>query len=175
MSNNKSKDTWEAYCELYNRLEQIKDAKELFENGINCFSMYLGQSNQGYLYNTTYLPEFSEDFWEFLVAFNKKYKTVEELFKIAEKYQNVTLQIDRYWMLKSSEDERYKLNTLTGPNFVCEEKMLVECSVLYNLKRYVFQNNEISILEEESYKKLEKEFEEFLKKYSSKKEKELAE
>ena len=51
--------------------------------------------------------------------------------------------------------------------------MLVECSVLYNLKRYVFQRNEIIVLEEDGYEKLRKEFEEFLKKYSSKKEKSL--
>lgn len=175
MSNNKSKDTWEAYCELYKRLEKIKDAKELFENGINCFSMYLGQSNQGYMYNTTYLPEFSEDFLDFLVSFNKKYKIVKKLFEIAEKYQNVTLQIDRYWMLQTFEDERYTMTTLTGQNFVCEEKMLVECSVLYNLKRYIFQRNEVIVLGEDNYKKLREEFGKFLKKYSSKKEKELAE
>lgn len=65
MSNNKSKDTWEAYCELYNRLEQIKDAKELFKNGIDCFSMYLGQSNQGYLYNTTYCQSLVKIFGSF--------------------------------------------------------------------------------------------------------------
>lgn len=53
--------------------------------------------------------------------------------------------------------------------------MLVECSVLYNLKRYGFQRNEIIVLEEDGYEKLRKEFEEFLKKYSSKKEKKLAE
>lgn len=42
--------------------------------------------------------------------------------------------------------------------------MLVECSVLYNLKRYVFQRNEIIVLEEDGYEKNSPEKEEIIQK-----------
>ena len=54
--------------------------RELFEEEIKCFSLYLSHVNQDYVYNATFLPQFNDDFWNFLCAFNKKYKIVEELF-----------------------------------------------------------------------------------------------
>lgn len=69
-----------------------KDDKKIYK----CFSAYLCHIDQDYAYNMTYLMEFHEDFLIFLEAFNKKYKTVEQLFAIAQEYPNVTLKIDRY-------------------------------------------------------------------------------
>ena len=80
----------------------------------------------------------------FLEAFNKKYKTVEQLFAIAQEYPNVTLKIDRYWMLeKQMQKRKVKKSTLGEKDFVREEKTMIECSILCNLKRYVFHRNEI--------------------------------
>ena len=63
-----------------------------FEKGLKCFSAYLCHIDQDYAYNMTYLMEFHEDFLIFLEAFNKKYKTVEQLFAIAQEYPKCDLK-----------------------------------------------------------------------------------
>ena len=93
MSNNDDKDRWETFCKLYDKLSSKEEMRELFEEEIKCFSLYLSHVNQDYVYNATFLPQFNDDFWNFLCAFNKKYKIVEELFDAAKKYYNVTLKI----------------------------------------------------------------------------------
>lgn len=70
------------------------------------------ESFVSYVYNATFLPQFKDDFWNFLCAFNKKYKIVEKLFDVAEKYYNVTLKIDRYWMMTVDEKGKIKKSTL---------------------------------------------------------------
>lgn len=77
MSNNDDKDRWETFCKLYDKLSSKEEMRELFEEEIKCFSLYLSHVNQDYVYNATFLPQFNDDFWNFLCAFNKKYKIVE--------------------------------------------------------------------------------------------------
>ena len=108
MSNNDDKDRWETFCKLYDKLSSKEEMRELFEEEIKCFSLYLSHVNQDYVYNATFLPQFNDDFWNFLCAFNKKYKIVEELFDAAKKYYNVTLKIDRYWMMTVDEKGRLR-------------------------------------------------------------------
>ena len=164
MSNNDDKDRWETFCKLYDKLS----SKELFEEEIKCFSLYLSHVNQDYVYNATFLPQFNDDFWNFLCAFNKKYKIVEELFDAAKKYYNVTLKIDRYWMMTVDEKGNIKKSTLSGVDYICEKEMMIECSILYNLKRYTFRRNEMIIFGDESLKKVHEDLKAFLEKHSSK-------
>lgn len=142
--------------------------RELFEEEIKCFSLYLSHVNQDYVYNATFLPQFNDDFWNFLCAFNKKYKIVEELFDAAKKYYNVTLKIDRYWMMTVDEKGKIKKSTLSGVDYICEKEMMIECSILYNLKRYTFRRNEMIIFGDESLKKVHEDLKAFLEKHSSK-------
>ena len=112
MNNNDDKDRWETFCKLYDKLSSKEEMRELFEEEIKCFSLYLSHVNQDYVYNATFLPQFNDDFWNFLCAFNKKYKIVEKLFDAAEKYYNVTLKIDRYWMMTVDEKGKIKKSIL---------------------------------------------------------------
>ena len=130
MSNNDDKDRWETFCKLYDKLSSKEEMRELFEEEIKCFSLYLSHVNQDYVYNATFLPQFNDDFWNFLCAFNKKYKIVEELFDAAKKYYNVTLKIDRYWMMTVDEKGNIKKSTLSGVDYICEKEMMIECSIL---------------------------------------------
>ncbi len=162
------KDRWETFCKLYDKLSSKEEMRELFEEEIKCFSLYLSHVNQDYVYNATFLPQFNDDFWNFLCAFNKKYKIVEELFDAAKKYYNVTLKIDRYWMMTVDEKGNIKKSTLSGVDYICEKEMMIECSILYNLKRYTFRRNEMIIFGDESLKKVHEDLKAFLEKHSSK-------
>lgn len=63
---------------------------------------------------------------------------------------------------------RPKLSTLGEKDFVREEKTMIECSILCNLKRYVFHRNEIVRLKKDGTTKLIKDFTDFLETYSLK-------
>lgn len=156
MNNNDDKERWETFCKLYDKLSSKEEMRELFEEEIKCFSLYLSHVNQDYVYNATFLPQFNDDFWNFLCAFNKKYKIVEKLFDVAEKYYNVTLKIDRYWMMTVDEKGKIKKSTLSGVDYICEKEMMIECSILYNLKRYTFRRNEREDNFKEQLKELNK-------------------
>lgn len=41
MSNNDDKDRWETFCKLYDKLSSKEEMRELFEEEIKCFSLYL--------------------------------------------------------------------------------------------------------------------------------------
>lgn len=172
MNNNDDKERWETFCKLYDKLSSKEEMRELFEEEIKCFSLYLSHVNQDYVYNATFLPQFNDDFWNFLCAFNKKYKIVEKLFDVAEKYYNVTLKIDRYWMMTVDEKGKIKKSTLSGVDYICEKEMMIECSILYNLKRYTFRRNERITFEDESLNKVLENLKAFLEKHSSKDEEE---
>lgn len=168
MNNNDDKERWETFCKLYDKLSSKEEMRELFEEEIKCFSLYLSHVNQDYVYNATFLPQFKDDFWNFLCAFNKKYKIVEKLFDVAEKYYNVTLKIDRYWMMTVDEKGKIKKSTLSGVDYICEKEMMIECSILYNLKRYTFRRNVRITFEDESLNKVLENLKAFLEKHSSK-------
>ena len=93
---------------------------------------------------------------------------LEELFDAAKKYYNVTLKIDRYWMMTVDEKGNIKKSTLSGVDYICEKEMMIECSILYNLKRYTFRRNEMIIFGDESLKKVHEDLKAFLEKHSSK-------
>ena len=168
MSNKQEEKTWDEYNKFYSYLEKNSELKEAFESGIKCFSSYLSHTNQEYVYNSTYLSGFNEEFFCFIEAFQKKYATVQELLKKAEEYYNITLKIDRYWMLQTDKEGKKKVSTLPGSTYVGEDKMLVECSIMCNMKRYIFHRNEEIIFDEESYIKLKEDLIEFMEKYSAK-------
>lgn len=46
MSNNDDKDRWETFCKLYDKLSSKEEMRELFEEEIKCFSLYLSHVNQ---------------------------------------------------------------------------------------------------------------------------------
>lgn len=54
MSNNDDKDRWETFCKLYDKLSSKEEMRELFEEEIKCFSVYLSHVNQDYVYNATF-------------------------------------------------------------------------------------------------------------------------
>ena len=170
MSGRIDKDIWKAY---ENFKLDAECGREKFQDGLRCFSSYLCHADPDYVYNTTYLPQFAEDFLRFIEAFQRKYGLVEHLFDIAKKYSDVILKIDRYWMLETKTEGGWEESTLNGQDFVCEKELMIECSVLHDLKRYVYQKK-IMIANEENKSEnenLENDFENFLKKHSSKNEK----
>ena len=76
MNDNMDVKTWKAYCELYEKIGKKIDQNimQVFDNGIKCFSSYLCHANPEYVYSTTYLQQFNEEFWKFIEAFYEKYK-----------------------------------------------------------------------------------------------------
>ena len=81
MSNKQEEKTWDEYNKFYSYLEKNSELKEAFESGIKCFSSYLSHTNQEYVYNSTYLSGFNEEFFGFIEAFQKKYAIVQDLLK----------------------------------------------------------------------------------------------
>lgn len=57
MNNNDDKERWETFCKLYDKLSSKEEMRELFEEEIKCFSLYLSHVNQDYVYNATFLPQ----------------------------------------------------------------------------------------------------------------------
>ena len=98
---------------------------------------------------------------------------IQDLLKKVTEYHNITLKIDRYWMLQTDKEGKKKVTTLSGSNYVGEDKMLVECSIMCNMKRYIFHRNEEIVFDEESYIELKKDLIEFMEKYSAKNGKEV--
>lgn len=133
MNDNMDVKTWKAYCELYEKIGKKIDQNimQVFDNGIKCFSSYLCHANPEYVYSTTYLQQFNEEFWKFIEAFYEKYKIVDGLFSIGEEYPNVSIKIDKYWLLETDEKGESNRRTLSGPDLICDDKIKIECAVLY--------------------------------------------
>ena len=171
MNDNMDVKTWKAYCELYEKIGKKIDQNimQVFDNGIKCFSSYLCHANPEYVYSTTYLQQFNEEFWKFIEAFYEKYKIVDGLFSIGEEYPNVSIKIDKYWLLETDEKGESNRRTLSGPDLICDDKIKIECAVLYNMRRYISrQIYEMKNLDSR-LKEIRKELKLFLDKYSSKK------
>ena len=139
MSNKQEEKTWDEYNKFYSYLEKNSELKEAFESGIKCFSSYLSHTNPEYVYNSTYLSGFNEEFFCFIEVFQKKYATVQELLKKAEEYHNITLKIDRYWMLQTDKEGKKKVSTLPGVNV--NIKMIKK----WKIKMYIFQDLFLSL------------------------------
>lgn len=138
MSNNMDESTWDSYNEFCNRLKTCESSMGVFEEGLKCFSSYLCHTSRDYVYNATYLPGFIEEFRIFIEAFSIKYKIVENLFKSVESCPNLTLKIDRYWLLKTDENGNSKKSILDGPDFVSEKTLTIEGSILCDMQRYIY-------------------------------------
>lgn len=54
MNNNDDKERWETFCKLYDKLSSKEEMRELFEEEIKCFSLYLSHVNQDYVYNANH-------------------------------------------------------------------------------------------------------------------------
>lgn len=78
------------------------------------------------------------------------------------------MKIDRYWMMTVDEKGKIKKSTLSGVDYICEKEMMIECSILYNLKRYTFRRNVRITFEDESLNKVLENLKAFLEKHSSK-------
>lgn len=156
---------WSGYENLYNKVKD--DDFEKIKGIIQCFSSYMSHSDSSHHYNGTYLPKFTDEFWKFLRYFNKKYFLVRLLFAVTEGKQNITLKIDRYWQIETETDWRGKRITCLGDTkSVCNDKMLIECSVLYNTKRHVYHERiDIKDMVKEKYSDLIKPFQQFLETY----------
>lgn len=150
---------WESYMELGKMIEKGELSKEKFEKQITVFSSFLGEMNLDYYYNGTYLPQYIEDFWSFLENFCNKYEVVKRLFAVSIPYAEVTLTIDRYWQQESSFDEDRKkmfvvkkVSPFCRKHQVCNEGLLIECSVNVKARRCIYhneiENNEMKIKEE---------------------------
>ena len=126
MSNNDDKDRWETFCKLYDKLSSKEEMRELFEEEIKCFSLYLSHVNQDYVYNATFLPQFNDDFWNFLCAFNKKYKIVEFYFTSFEADTLILsgeLLYDIKYLVKKQKRSCfiYPINSLPDGVLFCDE------------------------------------------------------
>lgn len=153
--------------ELGERVVKENRVKEEFEKEIKAFSSFLSETNQDYYYNSTYLPHYSMEFLHFLEYFYKKYELVKRLFKLSSCYSGVSLIIDRYWQQESKWDEEKdtisvinKVYSFSDKNTVCDEELLIECSVLCETNRFIY-HSKTGINEREETKEL-KNLKEFL-------------
>lgn len=141
------KDQWNNYMELGGLVVNGSLTKEMVEKQINAFSSFLSETNSDYYYNATYLPNYIMEFMHFLECFHKKYPITKRMFDIASSYCGVTLIIDQYWQQESVWDgERKKIFVMhrVHPSYerkqVCDNELLVECSVLCDTKRFIYHN-----------------------------------
>lgn len=161
------KEQWENYMELGKRAVKENGLREEFEKEIKAFSSFLSETNQDYYYNSTYLPHYSMEFLHFLECFYKKYELVKRLFELSSCYSGVSLIIDRYWQQESKWDDDdetmsviNKVYSFSDKNTVCDEKLLIECSVLCETKRFIY-HSKVGINESEEQKE-SKNLKEFL-------------
>lgn len=141
------KKQWENYKELGKRVSGGKLSKDEFEKQIDAFSFFLSETNQDYYYNSTYLPQYFEEFWHFLECFSRKYVLVKQLFAVAAEYPYVSLIIDCYWQMESTWNEEkqkiiptYKVHSSYEKKLVCKDRLLIECSVLCGTKRFIYHS-----------------------------------
>lgn len=141
------KEQWKNYMELGEKVINENNLKEEFEKEIKAFSSFLSEINQDYYYNATYLSRYSIEFLRFLECFNRKFELVKRLFEISSCYSDVSLIIDRYWQQESKWDEEkrtiaviHKVYSFSYKNMVCDEKLSIECSALYETKRFIYHS-----------------------------------
>lgn len=105
MNDNMDVKTWKAYCELYEKIGKKIDQNimQVFDNGIKCFSSYLCHANPEYVYSTTYLQQFNEEFWKFIEAFYEKYKIVDIYLSI----YSLNSYVFEYDLLDANDRELY--------------------------------------------------------------------
>lgn len=83
MSNNDDKDRWETFCKLYDKLSSKEEMRELFEEEIKCFSLYLSHVNQDYVYNAKVI-----------------YKQLDRIQQLIEKMEPTDIRVKhREWYL----------------------------------------------------------------------------
>ena len=137
-------DQWNDYMNLGELVSKGELTKETLEEQIYAFSCFLCETNPDYHYNATYLPNYVDEFVYFLECFHKKYPLVMQIFQAVSSYTDVTLVIDRYWQQESVSDRvegqtfvNYKIHPSCERKWVCDEGLLVECSILCETKRYI--------------------------------------
>lgn len=137
---------WENYELLGAMADNGVLSKENLEKQIKAFSCFLSEKNSDYYYNKTYLPCYVEEFWDFLIAFKRKYSFVQTLFGIACRYSDVSLKIDRYWQMESFQDgetgiinNKMEVYPSYDHTLVCNSAFLIECSILRKMKRFIYQ------------------------------------
>lgn len=141
------KKLWENYAELGKMVVESKLSRENFGKQIYAFSTFLSEMNHDYHYNGTYLPHYADEFLDFLKCFFRKYSFVKTLFSLASHYVDVCLIIDRYWQqdcIWNSEKEEIDVKWTTCSSYekrlVYNDKLLIECSVLCETKRFIYQS-----------------------------------
>lgn len=138
---------WNSYMELGKLMVNGQLRTEEFKDQIKAFSSFLSETNRDYHYNATYLPNYTEEFLRFLECFCIKYPLVQQIFEMASDYSDVALIIDRYWQQeivwnRDREDiiKTYKVHPSYERNWVCNEELSVECSVLCETKRFIYHS-----------------------------------
>lgn len=140
--------------------------EEAFKKEIDAFSSFLSEGNRDYYYNATYLSNYVTEFICFLKYFYRKYPLVKRLFEVTSHYPNVSLVIDRYWMQESlwDDEEKISVSCKVHPSYkkktVCDDMLLIECSVLCKTQRFIY-HSKIEI-DEETIQKESQKLKEFL-------------
>lgn len=159
---NTKKHTWEYWENISNAME-LADAKEAeaFKKNMELFSEFLSNYDKQYQYNKTFLPLFCDSFLEFRKYFSLKFWIVKKILEKVSHTQGITLVIDRYWRCQTgiktidnnwvAGEYKEKCTIYDMPNYdwVCTDKMKIECSLLVGTKRYLFHGIVDNILEEE--------------------------
>lgn len=155
------KKQWENYVELGKQVVEKNISEEAFNKEINAFSFFLSESNRDFCYNPTYLSSYAMEFLRFLEYFYRKYPLVKRLFEATSGYPNASLVIDRYWQQESLWDEEKKIISVfykAYPSYkekmVCDDTLLIECSVLCETKRFIY-HSKIEIYEEKIHRELQ--------------------
>ncbi|MBS5285212.1 MAG: hypothetical protein KHY46_15400 [Clostridiales bacterium] len=158
---------WDNYFELGKQVIENEISEEALKKEINAFSFFLSELNQDYYYNATYLSNYVMEFLRFLKYFYRKYMFVKQLFKVTSRYQKVSLVIDRYWVEESLWDEEkgkisvfYKVHPSYKKKTVCDDMLLIECSVLCKTQRFIY-HSKIEI-DDETVQKESRKLREFL-------------
>ena len=148
------KKQWENYIELGKQVIEKNISEEAFKKEINAFSSFLSEANRDYYYNATYLSNYAMEFLHFLEYFYRKIPLVKRLFEVTSSYPNLSLVIDRYWQQESVWDDEekttfvfYKAYPSYKEKMVCDDTLLIECSILCETKRYIY-HSKIEIDEE---------------------------
>lgn len=129
------------------------------ENIIFLFSNYISLSNDNFLYNSTYLTNYTNDFLHFLETFSQKKKLVYQLkdyISSHSQYKSFSIKIDLTWEIKNDEIEIKGLDVKR----IINNKFYLEVSEINsNIQEYYY-------ITDISFSKLKSTLESFNKAYN---------
>ena len=147
--------------------EEKKNAKKQIKTIIYMISGFIGAINKDFKYNSTYLPSYGDELFDFLESvYNKKEfveKYIDEFRKAYKKHEPLTIEliIDKFWYYDSKTNEitwfgEIDFYNISSDNIFVEYKVNIDGMLTYSCKTIDFKSVD-------NHKKLKSSIDEFIK------------